>query len=348
MERTHGGDWTAFKREYGYEPLDFSANVGPIGVPVGVRLAVRQAAEEADRYPDPDCRALREAIAAHDGVEPERVLCGNGAAELIWRAAFAARPKKALLAAPCFGEYEAALEASGCLVERYAMGESFRLGDDFLRMIDHNIDMIILCNPNNPTGRTIDPALLQRILTRCGEIGTRLILDECFVDFLDEPERHTAVGRLGEVSELLVLKAFTKLYGMAGVRLGYALCADAAFLDGMRQAGPPWAVSGVAQAAGIAALRKTEYVDRLRRLIRTERRWLYDGLSSLGLRVVPGEANFLLFRSETPLDAPLREQGILIRRCGDFSGLDDAWYRAAVRTREDNEYLIRALREVLA
>ena len=347
MEWTHGGNWAAFKRDYGYEPLDFSANVCPFGVPLGVRLAVQQAAAEADRYPDPDCRALREAIAAHDGVKPAQVLCGNGAAELIWRAAFAARPKRALLATPCFGEYKAALEAASCAVEQYPLDESFRLNDNFCNRIDHNIDIIVLCNPNNPTGRTIEPSLLRGILARCGETGTRIVLDECFVGFLDEPERHTAVGKLGETPELLILKAFTKLYGMAGVRLGYALCADAGFLRAMRRAGPPWAVSGIAQAAGIAAIKNDEYVNQIRMTIHTERAWLYETLTSLGLFVVPSEANFLLFRSGKRLDAALRKRGVLIRRCGDFAGLDKSWYRVAVRTRMENERLIAALREVI-
>ena len=347
MERTHGGNWAAFQRDYGYEPLDFSANVCPFGVPLGVRLAVQQAAAEADRYPDPDCRALREAIAAHDGVKSAQVLCGNGAAELIWRAAFAARPKRALLATPCFGEYEAALKAAGCAVERHPLDETFSLDKSFLHQIDHNIDIIILCNPNNPTGRTIEPALLRDILTRCGETGTRIVLDECFVGFLDEPERHTAVGELNATPELLILKAFTKLYGMAGVRLGYALCADTGFLRAMRRAGPPWAVSGIAQAAGIAALKNDDYVNQIRVMNQTERVWMYGNLTSLGLFVIPSEANFLLFQSKKRLDAALRKRGILIRRCGDFAGLDKSWYRVAVRTRTENERLIAALREVI-
>ena len=347
MERTHGGDWAAYQREYGAAPLDFSANVSPLGVPEGVRAAIAAAAGEADRYPDPACRDLREAIAAHEGVDARWVLCGNGAAELIWRAALAARPRRALLAVPCFREYEAALAAVGCAVERYPLGETFCLGADFLRAINRNIDMIILCNPNNPTGRTIGPPLLRDIVARCAETGTRLLVDECFVDLLDEPERHTVAGRLGAAPWLLILKAFTKLYGMAGVRLGYALCDDAAYLEEMRRAGPPWAVSHLAQAAGSAALRERDYVKRVRALVCTERPRLYESLCALGLRVVQGEANFLLFHSEKPLDLPLRERGILLRRCGDFAGLDDGWYRAAVRTRAENERLIAAIKEVL-
>lgn len=348
MERTHGGDWAAYQREYGTAPLDFSANVSPLGVPEGVRAAIAAAAGEADRYPDPSCRALREAIAAHEGVAAERVLCGNGASDLIWRAVYAAKPRRALVTAPTFGEYEAALEAVGCEVVRRPLDEAFRLDGGILSMIDHNFDIVILCQPNNPSGVTVDPTLLRELAVRCRERGTRLLIDECFVDLLAEPERFTMKDLVDECPDLLLLKAFTKLYGLAGARLGYALCGDAAYLDAMRRCGPPWAVSHLAQAAGLAALRETEYVERVRRLVRTERPWLDERLCMLGLRVVPGEANFLLFQSAVSLDAPLRERGILIRNCGDFVGLDDSWYRVAVRTHAENERLIAALREVLA
>lgn len=348
MERTHGGDWAAYEQEYGVAPLDFSANVSPLGVPEGVLAAIGAAAADIDRYPDPSCRALRAAIAEKERVSPEWVLCGNGASDLIWRAALAAKPTRALVTAPCFGEYVSSLEAAGCEIVRFPLAEPFELTEAILQEINHNIEILILCNPNNPTGRTIEPALLRRIVARCREAGTRLLLDECFVDFLDEPEKHTMRCELENCPQLMILKAFTKLYGMAGARLGYALCADTAFLDAMHRVGAPWSVSTLAQAAGLAALREENYVNRLRGLIRSERSRLTSALRALGLRVMPGEANYLLFRSETPLLEPLRKRGILIRACADFTGLDETWYRAAVRTREDNDRLIAALEEVLA
>ena len=186
-----------------------------------------------------------------------------------------------------------------------------------------------------------------RVLEHCLETGCRLILDECFLGFLDCPEQFTLRGKLPDFPNLLLLRAFTKLYGLAGVRLGYALCADAALLEQMRRCGPPWNVSELAQAAGVAALRESAYVDAVRRLVSRERPKLYADLSALGLRVIPGEANFLLFRSPAPLSDALRERGILVRNCGNFHGLDDTWYRVAVRTEAENRRLIAALREVL-
>lgn len=348
MKHTHGGDWAVYEREYGVLPLDFSANVSPLGVPTGVRDAIAVAAGEIDRYPDPECRALRHAIAAHEGVTAEQVLCGNGASDLIYRAAFAVRPRRALVTAPAFGEYEEALTAAGCEIVRQPLDEAFRLDGRALKQIEETLDIIILCQPNNPSGVTIEPKLLRRIVERCADSGCRVLADECFVDFLDAPEAYTCKALLDAFPNLLILKAFTKLYAMAGARLGYALCADGAFLDAMNHVGPLWAVSHLAQTAGLAALRETEYVQRVRELVRIERPWLYGQLTALGLRVVPGEANFLLFQCGTPLDMSLRKRGILIRGCGDFAGLDETWYRVAVRTHEENQRLIAALREVLA
>ena len=187
MERTHGGDWAAYREACGSAPLDFSASVSPLGVPDGVQAAIRRAAAESDRYPDPACRSLRRAVAAHEGVPEAWVLCGSGAADLIWRAVLAAKPGRALVTAPCFGEYEAALDAFGCELLRFPLREPFTLTETLLRRIDRGLDLLFLCNPSNPTGRTIEPGLLRRIVRRCGECGTRLILDECFAGFLDEP-----------------------------------------------------------------------------------------------------------------------------------------------------------------
>ena len=164
---------------------------------------------------------------------------------------------------------------------------------------------------------------------------------------MDEPTTHSLTGELPSTKNLLILKSFTKLYAMAGVRLGYCLSSDPALLEAMASAGPPWSVSSLAQAAGLAALEETDYVQQVRTLIRTERPRLIAALENLGLQVIPGEANYLLFQCGTPLAAALEQKGILLRECGNYRGLDETWYRAAVRTHEENQRLIQALREVL-
>ena len=348
-ELLHGGDWAGYEAEYGRPPLDFSSNVSPLGLPEGVRRAAIQALGDAERYPDPLCRALRDAIARAEGVDPAQCLCGCGSADLIYRAVLAQKPRRALVTAPTFAEYEAALELAGCQVVRYPLGPEtgFLVRPDFLELITPEVDMVFLCEPNNPTGRTTPRSLLLSVLERCRETGTLLAVDECFGCFLEDPPAHSLAGLLAEYENLLIFKAFTKLYAMAGLRLGYCLGGSADLLAAMARAGQPWPVSGPAQAAGIAALAEADYVRAVRTLVGTERPRLQADLEALGLGVVPGEANYLLFSSPVPLLEPLRQRGILLRGCGNYHGLDRSWYRAAVRAPEDNRRLATALGEII-
>ncbi|MDD4851008.1 MAG: aminotransferase class I/II-fold pyridoxal phosphate-dependent enzyme, partial [Gemmiger sp.] len=282
----------------------------------------------------------------------EWLLCGNGAADIIYRAVLAVKPARALVTAPTFAEYEAALAGVGCQVERYTLASEngFRVEAGILQAIRPGVGMVFLCEPNNPTGLVTPRSLLDAILARCRAVGAVLVLDECFGDFLPEPAAHTLKQKalLAANPNLIILSAFTKLYAMAGVRLGYGICAGAAQMEAMRGAGQPWAVSTLAQAAGLAALREKDYVENVRRLIATERPWLATALTALGLRVVPGQANYLLFEAPCPLCAPLRQKGILLRSCADYAGLGAAWYRTAVRTHPENARLVAAIQEVLA
>ncbi len=349
MTGAHGGDWAGFEQEYGTLPLDFSASISPLGVPEGVCRAICGAAARADRYPDPSCRALRAAIGEKEGVPVKNILCGNGAAELIYRAVLTRKPKRALVTAPSFSEYEAALNTVGCQIAYHTLRRERGFVPDETILEDiAGMDMVFLCQPNNPTGVSVPMPLLLRVLEWCRAAGVLLVADECFVDLMDEPKAHTLAGELASGSGLLILRSFTKLYAMAGIRLGYCLSTDGAFLEAMAAGGPPWSVSELSQTAGLAALEETAYAGQVRALVRDQRPKLKAALEGLGLSVIPGEANYLLFQSHVDLAAPLARQGILLRGCGGFRGLDGSWYRAAVRTGQDNERLIKAIREALA
>ena len=346
----HGGDWAGYRQQYGKDPLDFSANVSPLGLPDGVARAIVQAIPTADRYPDPLCRALRAKLADAEQLPAEQILCGNGAADLIFRLALAAKPRRALLPAPTFAEYAGALETVGCTVQRHFLRqeEDFAVTERFVSAIDDTTDIVFLCQPNNPTGQLTALPLVQKILDRCRAKGALLVVDECFLDFLPEQEhRRLTAKSLLPGGGLVILKAFTKLYGMAGVRLGYCLCGDTELLDRMAAAGQPWGVSSLAQAAGIAALEETDYVDRVRDLIARQRPVAAAGLRALGLQVVEGRANYLLFRAPEWLGEALRQKGVVVRSCANYPGLDAGWYRTAVRTPEENAQLLETLREVL-
>ena len=199
MKLTHGGDWAGFMAQYGRMPLDFSANISPLGLPDGVRRAACASLSSADCYPDPLCRALSSALGARHKLPVDAVLCGNGAADLIFRLVLAVRPKRALVTAPAFAEYEQALGLSDCRTEHFYLREEngFVAAEEILEAITPALDVVFLCEPNNPTGRTTPPALLLRILERCTACGVLLVVDECFNDFLDEPQAHTPEPQRG-------------------------------------------------------------------------------------------------------------------------------------------------------
>lgn len=346
--RDHGGDWAAYQETYHREPLDFSANVSPLGPPVGVRQAICRAAGETARYPDPHCRQLRRALAEHHGVDPAWLLCGNGASDLLDRLALALRPKRGLVTAPAFSEYAQALRRVGCQVAEFPLhrAQDFSVTADLLDVITPDLDLLILCEPSNPAGRCTEKALLLSIAAKCDACGVLLVVDECFEDFL--PDRtHSLIPALSH-HRLLILRAFTKFYGLAGVRLGYCLSCQTDLLAAMAAAGQPWPVSNLAQAAGMAALKERTYGETLRALITTQRQCLFQGLTELGCQVIPGAANYLLFRAPTPdLGQRLAHRGILLRSCANYTGLDAHWFRTAVRGPEENALLLQAMKEAL-
>ena len=340
-ENRHGGDI------YGGIALDFSANVSPLGTPRSVTDAIERALPELYRYPDPYCRTLVQTISEYEGVPKNFVLCGNGASELIYAYCGAVRPKRAMELAPTFSEYSLALRRTGCEVVHFALKqeENFDLRENFLPILAREkIDALFLCNPNNPTGRLIADDLLEEILRICREKNIALFVDECFLSLSDGANDLTPF--LPDVPQLFILKAFTKSYGMAGLRLGYGLCADKELLQKMSAAAPPWTVSTPAQAAGVAALKNAAFLAENRALIRAERPRLEEELRKLGFWVCPSQVNYILFHGAPDLHEKLMRRGMAIRNCANFEGLAPGWYRVAVRRREENEQLIAAIKSV--
>ncbi|MGN0979913.1 MAG: threonine-phosphate decarboxylase CobD [Candidatus Avoscillospira sp.] len=346
MISIHGGDLVSAKEVYQGEILDLSVNLNPLGPPPEVRAAV--AAASLTQYPDPACRALRRAIARRDGVDPAQVYCGNGAAEVIFRLALALRPRSALLTAPTFSEYEAALTQVGCACRFHPLypAQNFDVTEIILEDIRPDVDLVMLCNPNNPTGRLISENLLLQILARCEEAGAVLAVDECFLPLAQAGSGLATY--LKDHPKLFLLRAFTKAYAVPGLRLGYGLCAPelAAQLTAW---GPCWNVSGPAQAAGLACCEKTGWAEQGRERIMALRPALLEGLEALGCQVIPGQANYLLFRlpGVPDLKDRLLRRGILIRSCANYRGLGPDWYRVAVGQKSENERLLTELRNSL-
>ncbi len=336
----HGGDIYTYQNM-----LDFSANINPLGIPESVVRAAAAGAAASAAYPDTKCRRLKAAIAAHEQVPKEYIVCGNGAADLIYQLALAARPKRALLLAPGFYEYEQALRTVGCRVDFFYLKEEdgFRLTDAYLEALTPGVDIVFLCNPNNPTGLAVPRPLLRKVLAKCRKIGARLVMDECFNEFLDEPAAYSLKPELAAYPNLFILKAFTKIYAMPGLRLGYGLCADGALLAALAEAAQPWSVSLPAQEAGLAALTETEYVARARALVKAERERLQNALAALGCRTYGSMANYIFFRSVPGLAEAARTHDILLRDCSNYEGLCPGYFRAAVKLPEQNDRLLAVL-----
>lgn len=339
----HGGDVYAGKIE-----LDFSANTNPFGTPRCVKEAVSACASELSRYPDPYCRELVSAIARFENVPERFVLCGAGAAELIYSYCEALKPRKAVELAPTFSEYSLALENAGCEIVRHFLreDEGFSVTEELIGLLlRERPDALFLCDPNNPTGKLISPDLKLRIIAVCAENGIRILADECFADLASGGM--SLIPSLDKLPNVAVLRAFTKSFGMAGLRLGHCLSSDAALLEKMSRAVQPWNVSTAAQRAGAAALSDPGFIEKARLLIENERPKLISFFRSMGLEVFDSDANFILFRAGTDLGERLKKRGILIRDCSNFPGLSGGFYRIAVKLPDENERLKDAVKECL-
>lgn len=346
----HGGD--IYSRPV---KLDFSVNVNPLGAPRTVCRVFFESARELGCYPDHESRALRRLLSARMRIREDWILCGNGASELLQAAVLALHPERAILPVPSFSGYRHALCALDTVRGKKTAvtelvlkaSQNFRLEEEIFEL--PRAELMILCLPNNPVGNLLPLSVIKRILLHCRRMNMHLLLDCCFLSLTEEGETlmPELTGLLGEFPELLLVDALTKSHALPGLRVGWLCCSDIVLTAAIRAVQAEWSVSVPGTRAAIAALTADEdYLCRSRRLIRRERAYLARGLRKIGYRVFPGSANFILFRAEEALFLPLLERGILIRSCADYAGLDEHYYRIAVRRREENRALLRALTEL--
>lgn len=345
IQSAHGGD---IYRNPGV--LDFSSNISPLGMPAGVRDGAYQGLLQADYYPDATCERLRNSLSNALSIPEEFILCGNGAADLIYALCLAVKPKKGLVIAPGFGEYEKALRSVGSSLSFYNLQEeqNFIVGEDFISTIEEEQpDILFFCNPSNPIGTLTDLGFLERVLNVCDREGILLVVDECFLDFVKEATHYSMKKFICKSSNLFILKAFTKIYAMAGLRLGYGITSNQTLLWKMKEVTQEWSVSTPAQWAGIAALQEEQYVGQVQEVVKKEREYLKKGLLSLSLKPYPSAANYLFFHGRKGLYTKCLERGILIRDCSNYRNLSDGYYRIAVKDRKSNERLLKVFSEIL-
>ena len=344
MTGIHGGDIYRNKTEY-----DFSVSLNPLGCPDSIIDAMKHAMSCVTEYPDLYQEKPRAALSKAYGVNPGNVICTNGASELFSAIVRMVSPKTALIPAPSFYGYEYALNMPGdCRIKRHYLPEEngFELKADFLDDITEDTDIVFICNPNNPTGRSIDPGLLHRILEKCMHYDSYLVIDECFLELCEGAESMTQ--QIFGYDRLIVAGAFTKFFAIPGVRLGFAL-ADAATIERIKEQLPEWNISVFAEAAAVegCSLLKTDFSQKTKEVIKEERAYLAGELEGLGLKVFSSDTCFILFKTDKEIFAPLSERGILIRDCSNFKGLKKGFYRAAVKDHGSNEVLIKNLKEIL-
>lgn len=357
MNYYHGGDIYSNN-----VTLDFSVNINPLGMPETAREAAIKGIQLSDRYPDFEQRELKDALAQYLGVSKEDILFGNGAADLIYRLMMVLKPGKVLVPAPSFSEYRSAAVKAGAEVRDFFLREeeSFNFTEEVTEEFIQRIgdlpegSAVFLCNPNNPDGGLIMKDKLARIHDVCEKNSVWLIVDECFLPFFSEEKRYSMLRRKRakeeHVTHLVVLRAFTKIFGMPGLRLGFLVSENHELISKVKETMTPWEINVPAQMAGAAALRDRDFTEKTRQLIKEERSYLVQELRKLHYTEKvynpDSAANFILMRvgkGAGDLKEKLLEKNILIRSCSDYRGLDERYYRIAVRTHTENVKLIEEM-----
>ena len=358
----HGGNVYAASRELGRnvtELIDFSASINALGPSPNVWRAIKGARHLLPHYPDPECWDLRQALASRWHVKPGQILVGNGSMELIYALPRALKIDHLLLVQPTFSEYAAAMTRAGGRVTAVCADreEQYALPIDRLfRLLERppkgarTIDAILLCNPNSPTGQACGADDVMRLARAVQRRGIWLMVDETFADYCSE---RSILPLASSFSRVVVLRSLTKFYGLPGLRVGYAVAAPTV-VQLLRRELPPWSVNAMGQVAALAALHDTAHAKKSLQFVLKERARMAKALAGLpGCTLFPAHANFLFM--ELPrgwhggkLTEQLRREGLLIRDCSSVPGANRRSIRIAVRSREDNDRLLKSLSRVLS
>ncbi len=338
----HGGDIYHNKVTW-----DFSVNINPLGVPETVKNALMEAIEHSSEYPDLNAEKLTRNLSRMSGVAQERIQFGNGASELFFAIVHAIKPGKTLIPVPSFFGYEKAAMAACGEIIFYPMKQEhgFCLDEEFSTVLTKEVDLVFLANPNNPVGNLISPSLLERLALHCKDHQIILVLDECFLEFTQNEQEYSFKGKLEQYPNVVVVRAFTKIFAIPGVRLGYLFCSDQELKKRIATHLPEWNLSVFAQMAGAAACQETGYLKESIEIVQREREFLTWALEEMGIRVFPSTADFLLITTNLPLYDGLLAKEILLRDCSNFRGLGAGYYRIAVKNHRENRILIKAIRE---
>ena len=363
----HGGNIYKIFREKNIDKiLDYSSNINPYGLPENLKKEIFEKVFVLERYPDPDYIELREKIAEKNNLNIENIIVGNGATEIIFLFMKILSPKKVLIVSPTFGEYERAIKASTLANDSLEINyfelketENFVLNVKNLETeLENNYDLLILCNPNNPTGQFLKLKKLEEILKICEQKNTKLFIDEAFVEFVEDWENESIINSKENKENLFVIRAFTKFFAIPGLRLGYGICFNNNLLKKMLEKKEPWSVNNIADLAGKTVLDDENYIQKTKEWIKDQKKYMYENLNKIeGLRAYKTEVNFILLKIEDNLlkkgldvknlRKKMLEKGILIRDASNFIYLNKHYFRLAIKDKLNNEKVIETLTSIL-
>lgn len=356
MLNGHGGNLTKICSAYGLaqnEIIDFSASVNPLGYPDGIRNALLERFDEVLNYPDSECTELRETISKIHSCKGPNIIVGNGSNELFYLIPRALGPKKGVLMQPTFSEFRDALDNANVEIEEIINNEvstSLKPNLDDTRLVNFKEGIVFLCNPNNPTGQLVEK---EEILKLVKDSPKRMIVvDEAFMDFVEDHEKYSVIKEASLTDNLIVVRSLTKFYGFPGLRLGFLIACDAIVKKLLRYK-EPWTVNALAQIAGQVAINDRLFTRNTKEFISKEKAYLYNGLSKInGLHPFPPSVNFILIKIDNDEHTSqsvfefLIKRNIIIRDCSNFTGLNNKYFRVAVRTRDEDQMLLSALRKM--
>ena len=346
----HGGNIYKIAKKLGIAEdklIDFSASINPLGISENVKEVIRRELDGLIHYPDPDSTELTDTIASHHGINADTVICGNGSTELIYLIPRVLKPRKVLITAPAFSEYEKACLLNYELgITNYELKEESKFNIDADKYIDYmqGCDMAFLCNPNNPTGNLMSKESVLEIARAANEAKCFLVVDEAFIDFTPE---ESVIGDVKDNPYLIVLRSMTKFYALTGLRIGYGVFHQE-LIQKLKECKEPWTVNNLAQKTAVTALEDSSYAGETYGLMKEEKEYMEKCFSEMGIKHYPSSANFyLLNRSDAgSIVMKLRQKGILVRDCSNFKGMDSSYIRVAVKSHEQNEMLIREMKKI--
>lgn len=352
----HGSDLEKIESIYGIKKeniTSFSANVNPLGISQKLKEELSTHIDCITTYPDREYCNLRKCMANYVGTEPENIIVGNGSTELISLFIQIEHPRKALILGPTYSEYEREVALGGGTTLYYPLKEenSFRLDTDhFTSKLDDSLDLLILCNPNNPTSSCISLDDMRKILDVCKEHDIYVMVDETYIEFVDDVAHTSAVPLTAYYNNIIILRGTSKFFAAPGLRLGYAITGNEDLLRNMNQRKNPWTINSLAVIAGELMFQDKDYIAATRDLVLSERQRMYELFQeSERFRPYKPTANFMLLRimdddltSQDLFDRAIRE-GMMIRDCSTFPFLNDKFIRFCFMKPEDNDRLAACL-----